>query len=142
MNGKSFGLLQLLLLALATCGGWLALGSARQFIAGSALILVASAGLIFLARRENSRPFDEREAEVWEATKRGGRRGYIRRSVIAGLFLGVVSSSAAVLTRENDVSFSAWDVGLFVALVSIITFGCYYAAVRMWETNEQRSKRL
>jgi hypothetical protein len=142
MSRDSSGLIQLLLVAVMSCGGWLALGSGPRFLAGSILVLAALAGLVYFARRKNARPLDGREAEVWEGVRERGRRSYIRRAVIMGLIMGAGSSSVAVFGRGGGVSFGARDIGLFVALVAIITFACYYAAVRIWDVNEQRGKRL
>ena len=142
MSGKSSSLTPLILVALMSAGGWLALGpSGMRFLAGFILIMGSFAGFVFLARRQNARPLSRREADAWGHVQAGGKSAFIRKAVVRGLLLGVVSSSVAVYTQHQGGGFGAYDLALFAALVLVVTFAMYYLAVKMWELNEKRSKR-
>lgn len=142
MRGKSSGLTPLILLALMSAGGWLVLGaSGALLLAGYVLALGSFAGFAFLVRRKNARPLSRGEADVWSHVREGSKSKYIRKAVIKGLLLGVAGGSTAVYSQNKEEGFGAYDLALFVALVLIVTFAMYYAAVRMWELNEKRSKK-
>lgn len=141
MSGQSSSLTQLALVALMSAGGWLALdASGARLLVGLILIMLPFAGLIFLARRENARPLSQMEANAWRHVQAGGRDNFIRRAVVKGLLLGVVSSSVAVYGQQKGRGLEAYDAALFVVLVLVVTFAMYYLAVRMWDLNERRSK--
>jgi hypothetical protein len=142
MSGKSSSLTPLILVALMCAGGWLTLGSSgMRFLAGFPLVMGSFAGFIFLVRRQNARPASRGEADAWGNTQAGGKGNFVRKAVVKGLLLGVVSSSAAVYSRHEGGGFGAYDVALFVALVFIVTFAFYYLALRMWDLNEKRGKK-
>jgi hypothetical protein len=142
MRGKSSGLAILILVALMSAGGQLALGSSgARFLVGFILAMGSFAGFIFLVRRENDRPLTRSEADAWGNVQAGGKSNYIRRAVFKGLLLGVISSSAAVYSLHKGGGFGAYDLALFVALVFVVTFTFYYLALRMWDRNEKRGRK-
>ncbi|PYS78399.1 MAG: hypothetical protein DMF67_01665 [Acidobacteria bacterium] len=142
MSGKSSGLTLLILVALMSAGGWLILGSSGvRLLAGYTLVVSSFAVFAFLVRRENTRPLTRREVGAWDHVQAGGRSNYIRKAVVKGLLLGVVSSSVAVYSQHSGGGFGAYDLALFAALVLVVTFAMYYLADRMWDLNEKRSKK-
>jgi hypothetical protein len=142
MSRKSSSLTLLILMALMSAGGWLALGSSGlRFLAGFILVMGSLAWFVLLVRRGNARPLSRREADAWGHVQAGGKSTYIRRAVMKGLLLGVVSSAVAVYSQHESGGLGAYDLALFVALVLIAVFAMYYLAVRMWDLNEKRSKK-
>ena len=141
MNVKRTGLSQLILLAVMCLGGWLALGSGVRLLTGFILLVGSSAWLLFLARRKLSQPLAQREVEVWSRVSESGKSRYIRKAVIMGLLVGVVSSSLVLFNSIKDKGVSAEGVEIFAATVLIVTFVFYYAAVRIWDATENRNKK-
>jgi hypothetical protein len=141
MNKKISGYGQLALVGLMCLGGWLALGSGARFLTGFILVISSFAGFAFLVRRTTGRPLAQGESEVWSRVKAGGKSNYIRKAVVKGFLLGVISSSLALLKTLKETGFTVRNLVLFIALVSIATFLGYYLAVRAWDANEKRNKR-
>jgi hypothetical protein len=142
MNRNVSGLANLFLMALMLVGIWLANSSDTGLAIGLLLVLGSAAGLIFLARRENSLPLGQDEREAWELIRAKGKRPFILRSVMYGLLLGLIFLLYQVVrSRWMGEPFTASYGFVLVALFIILYIGSsYYAALRDWALYEERYK--
>ena len=90
MSRNVSGLVQLLLMALMLVGVWLASSRDSTLLIGLLLGLGAAAGLIVLARRENSLPLDQDERAAWEIIRAKGKRLFVLKAVMKGFILGLI----------------------------------------------------
>ncbi|HKC65469.1 MAG TPA: hypothetical protein VKB86_17640 [Pyrinomonadaceae bacterium] len=141
MDWKRSGLIRLILLALVSLGGWLALGSGVSFLIGFILAVSSASVLIYLMRQAISRPLTQRENKVWSHMSEGGRSRYILKAVLRGLLVGVVGSSIALFNSVKEKGLNADNVEIFFAVVFVSVFTFYYMAVKFWDVNEKRSKK-
>jgi hypothetical protein len=96
--------------------------------------------VLFLARRENARPLQGNERELWIIIRAQGKRRYLLRSVTFGLFAGVLFLLYQLLkARRSGVPFRiSFDFILIAFFVLIYIGGSYYAAIRKWTLYEDR----
>ena len=128
-------------MVLMLTGLWLVWSDATLLI-GLLLSFGAVAGLVVLARRENSRPLDHDETAAWEIVQAKGKRLYLLRSVMYGFFIGLILLVYQVIrSRWRGEPFTtSYDFLLIVFFIILYTFGSFYAAIRKWSMYEQRYK--
>ena len=71
------GLMKLFLMVLMLVGMWLASSSDKTLLIGLLLGFGAAAGLVVLARRENSRPLAQDERAAWAVIRAKGKRRFV-----------------------------------------------------------------
>jgi TRAP-type uncharacterized transport system fused permease subunit len=142
MSRNVSSLANLILMGLMLVGLWLANSSDTGLAAGLLLVLGSAAGLIFLARRENSHPLERDEREAWEIIRAKGKRSYIIRSIRYGLFMGLIFLLYQLIrSRWSGEPFIVSSGFALVALFIILYIGgAYYAAIRNWSLYEERYK--
>jgi len=139
MNRNVSGIATLFLMAFMLVGVWLANSSDTSLLTGLLLSLGSAAGLIFLARRENSRPLGQGEKEAWETIRAQGKRSYMLRRVVFGLFIGLAFIVyQLVRSRWTGEPLTASYGLVLIALFLIYIGGSYYAAIREWALSEER----
>jgi len=136
------GLLQLFLMVLMLVGMWLASSSDTTLVIGLVLSFGATAGLVVLARRENSRPLAQDQRAVWEVIRAKGKRRFILRSVRNGFLLGLAFLLYELIrSLWTGEPFTATSTFLLIALVIIVYIGSsYLAAIKTWSLYEERYK--
>jgi len=142
MNRSVSGLANLFLMALMLVGIRLASYTDTRFLTGLLLAFGAAAGIIILTRRENSLPLGHGEREGWKILRAKGKRHYVLRSVIYGLFVGVVFLLYQVIRwLWSGQPFTASSGFLLVVLFIILYIGgSYYLAIKKWALYEERYK--
>jgi hypothetical protein len=132
-----------ILIALAVFGAWLNgqftnsvenYSFLRLFL-GLLIMVGALIGIVLLIRH-NMRPMSQAEKAGWEIIRKGGKRSFIRSSLVRGFFLGLISISWPLFSDLWHGNSIANDLWIFVALILVVTFGSYYAAMRIWDANE------
>jgi hypothetical protein len=133
--------MKLFLMVLMLVGMWLASSSDTTLI-GLLLGLGAAAGLIVLARRENSRPLAQDERAAWAIIRAKGKRRFILRSVMSGFLLGLAFLLYQLIrSLWTGEPFTATYAFLLITLVIIIyTGGSYLTAIKTWSLYEERFK--
>jgi len=128
-------------MVLMILGGWLVY-SETSLLVGFMLVVGALAGIAVLARRENSLPLECGEREAWESIRAKGKRPYILRSLMSGLFIGLIFLLYQLIrSRWSGEPFTANSSFVLMALFVILYVGgSYYAAIRKWALYEQRYK--
>ena len=141
MSNKNSELAKLLFMALMILGGWLVY-SETSLLVGFILVVGALVGIAVLARRENSLPLERGEREAWESVRARGKRAYIFRSVMYGLFVGLIFLLYQLIHfRWSGEPFTASSSFVLVALFIILYIGgSYYTAIRKWALYEERYK--
>ena len=140
MNRNASRLASLFLMALTLVGLWLA-SSDTRFLIGLLLALGAGAGFIVLVRRENFLPLGNGEREGWKIVRAKGKRHYVLKSVMSGLFFGLVFLlSHVIMSLWSGEPFTAKSGFFLVAILTIIIGGSYYAAMKKWALYEERYK--
>jgi len=139
MNSNVSGLAKLILMALMLVGVWLANYSDTRLLIGLLLGFGAAAGIIVLVRRENSLPLGHGERERWKIIRAKGKRHYVLRSVMYGLFVGLVFLLYQMIRRLwSGEPFAASSGFLLIVLLIIIYIGgSYYAALKKWALYEE-----
>jgi hypothetical protein len=142
MNRNVSGLASLFLMALMLGGLWLANSSDSRLLIGLLLALASAAGLIFLARRDNSLPLGHGERETWELIRAKGKRPYMLRSVGYGLFMGLIFILYQLIRSHRTGETFTANYGFVLMALFIILYigGSYYAAIRKWALYEERYK--
>lgn len=142
MNRNTSGLANLILMALMLVGVWLANYGDTRLLIGLLLAFGSATGIIVLARRGNSLPLGHDEREWWQIVRAEGKRHYVLRSVMYGLFVGVIFLLYQVIRwLWSGVPFTASSGFLLVVLFIILYIGgSYYAAIRKWALYEERYK--
>jgi hypothetical protein len=142
MNRNVSGLANLILMVLMLAGVLLANYSDSRLLVGLLLAFGAAAGIIVLARRENSLPLGHGEREGWRILRAKGKRHYVLRSVMYGLFVGLVFLLHQVIrSLWSGEPFTASSGFLLVVLFIILYIGgSYYAAIKKWALYEERYK--
>jgi hypothetical protein len=140
-EGHVYSFIKLLLMVLMLTGAWLIWSDATLLI-GLLLSLGAAAGMVVLARRENSRPLDHDERAAWESVRAKGKRHYLLRSVMYGFFLGLIFMAYQLFSsRWRGEPFAAsHEFLLIIFFILLYIFGSYYAAIRKWSIYEDRYK--
>jgi hypothetical protein len=141
MSRNVSGLLTLFLMVLMMVGVWLANSSGTTLI-GLLLGLCAAVGLTVLARRENSLPLGQGERAAWEVTRAKGKRFYILRSGMYGLFLGLILLLFEVMrSRWTGEPFTTpFNFVLFALIIMVYIAGSFFTAIRKWSLYEERYK--
>jgi drug/metabolite transporter (DMT)-like permease len=142
MSRTGSGLLQLFLMVLMLVGMWLASSSDTTLLIGLLLGFGAAAGLVVLARRENSRPLAQEERAAWAIIRAKGKRRFVLRAVMNGLLLGVAflvyELIRALWTGEP---FTATYTFLLITLALVLYIGgSYLTAIKKWSLYEERYK--
>lgn len=135
-----------LLSALAFFGAWLIglLGKPVQgdisglqmlsALLGFFIFVGSLIGIVYLIG-QRKRSMSQDVLAVWEVQRRKGKRHYIRGAVIMGFILGLLSSSLVIAYTAGEEGFGS-QISTFIIFVLLVTFACYYAAVRTWNINE------
>jgi hypothetical protein len=104
------------------------------------LILIGSLIGIFLIVRRSVRPYEQGASRKWETIRKRGKGRFIRTNLLKRTLFAVLAILWPLIAyyskpQEFGSSFaSLWIVApLFVGYV----FGCYYMAVKTWNTNER-----
>jgi len=142
MSRSVSALMKLFLMVLMLVSMWLASSSDTTLLIGLLLTFGAAAGLIVLARRENSQPLAQDERAAWAIIRARGKRRFILRSVMSGFLLGLAfllyQLIRALWTGEP---FTATYTFLLIALVIVLYIGgSYLAAIKAWSLYEERYK--
>jgi hypothetical protein len=142
MSRTGSGVLQLFLMVLMLVGMWLASSSDTTLLVGLLLSFGAAAGLVVLARRENSRPLAQDERAAWAIIRAKGKRRFVLRAVMNGFLLGlaflVYELIRSLWTGEP---FTATYTFLLIALVIVLYIASsYLAAIKTWSLYEERYK--
>jgi hypothetical protein len=141
MSNKHSDLAKLPLLVLMLIGGWL-VHSEASFLVGFILVMGSLAGIVVITRRENILPLGHGEREGWESVRAKGKRHYILRSLMYGLFVGSLFLLYQVIrSLWSGEPFTASSGFLLVALFILLYIGgSYYAAIMKWALYEERYK--
>ncbi|HZI85961.1 MAG TPA: hypothetical protein VFD48_03950 [Pyrinomonadaceae bacterium] len=143
MSKKNSELKKLLFLVVMLIGSiGLLYGNGTTLLIGFLLAIGAVVGMVVLARRENALPLDQDEREIWESIRAQGKRRYILRSMMHGLFLGLLFLVYQLIkSLWSDESFDAGTGFLLIALFLILYIGASYAAaIKEWALYEERYK--
>lgn len=142
MSKTASSLASAFLLVLMLGGIWLGGYERTRYSIGLFLAIGAALGLIFLNRHENASPLEEDERETWEIVRSRGKFRFILRSVIIGIFGGLIFLLFQLIRSFwMGETFSANYIFILVALFFILYIGSsYYAAVRNWALYEERYK--
>ena len=142
MSRTGSDLLQLFLMVLMLVGMWLASSSDRTLLIGLLLSFGAAAGLVVLARRENSRPLEQDERAAWAIIRAKGKRRFILRSVMKGFLLGLALLLYQLIrSLWMGEPFTATYIFLLITLVIVLYIGSsYLIAIKTWSLYEERYK--
>jgi hypothetical protein len=71
----------------------------------------------------------------------GGKGKYIRKAIMIGLLLGIVSNSVLMFDSFKTRGITAEDLEIFAATTLILIFTFGYGAAKIWDLNEKRCKK-
>jgi hypothetical protein len=100
----------------------------------------------FLLRRVLP-PITRAEMVAWGDVRERGRSRFVREAAARGLRLGLISLAGIILWNylrgeTNFGRFGAQEVILYAALLLIMVFAAWYAAVRDWAVKEEAYNKL
>lgn len=143
MSKKNSELKKLLFMVAMLIGSiGLSYGNGTSLLIGFLLVIGALVGMVVLARRENALPLDRDEREIWESIRAKGKLRYILRSVMYGLFLGLLFLFYQLIrSLWSGESFDAETGFVLIALFLVLYIGASYtAAIKEWALYEERYK--
>jgi len=134
--------MKLFLMVLMLVGMWLASSSDTTLLIGLLLTFGAAAGLIVLARRENSQPLAQDERAAWAIIRAKGKRRFILRSVMNGFLLGLGFLLYQVIrSLWKGEPFTAFYIFLLIVLFIVLYIvSSYLTAIKTWSLYEERYK--
>lgn len=112
-----------------------ATGVASYFL-GFIIFVGSLLSIIYLIGRLNG-PMSQRELTRWESVRRLGKRGYLQQAVLIGLIPAIISGTLTIYLDSESVFFSIRHILIFLFLILLVAFCCYFAAARIWDTNER-----
>jgi len=142
MSRSVSGLMKLFLMVLMLVGMWLASSSDTTLLIGLLLGFGAVAGLVVLARRENSRLLAQDERAAWAIIRAKGKRRFVLRAVMNGLLLGVAFLLYQLIrSLWTGEPFTATYTFLLITLAIVLYIGgSYLTAIKTWSLYEERYK--
>ena len=142
MSRSVSGLMKLFLMVLMLVGMWLASSSDTTLLIGLLLSFGAAAGLVVLARQENSQPLAQDERAAWAIIRAKGKRRFVLRSVMSGFLLGLAFLLYQLIrSLWTGEPFTATYTFLLIVLVIVLYIGgSYLAAIKAWSLYEERYK--